>query len=338
MQSETPLECQAPCIDLESLIELSTTPENATLFAEADIACGTPVQSLLTTVRFYFTGVLSRARSRARVLQRRRGISTGLASPGECLWRVSHAYVRACSMQCAAACGCGCRAALQHAVPCVSAACRAPPLATAAAVRLCREKKESMPCRASLQHAVRHRLRLRLSCGCHARTVATSAAQEKAAPPCAGLRRVFLGRPSGMFVRAITERQQQLCVQAFGACFLDADVLAGCDCRSGAACGQALEAAITPGCKNAIIQTSCDNAFWFDEMVGINVRNLYDHILNDCLRGPPVRCDASVRSPLATLSLLVAAACTTAFSTTACAPRPSDATPSCAVLACCFLR
>lgn len=79
-------------------------------------------------------------------------------------------------------------------------------------------------------------------------------------------------------------------------CSEDLDVLAGCECRSDRQCYEALIGGWTPECKEAVIRKSCDD-FMLEKGLGINLRNLYQHILNDCLPDSQetLVCDASVR-------------------------------------------
>jgi hypothetical protein len=83
-------------------------------------------------------------------------------------------------------------------------------------------------------------------------------------------------------------------------------VLEGCPCQSGPACVEAAKRAFSPACKAAIIKVGCENAYWFDAVAKVNIRNLYAHVLNDCAGGEKASCPADVRPAFTMLTASIA--------------------------------
>eukprot|EP00892_Ulva_mutabilis_P006804 jgi/Ulvmu1/4496/UM002_0222.1 len=74
-------------------------------------------------------------------------------------------------------------------------------------------------------------------------------------------------------------------------CLADIETPPGCEC--GASC-KASANTILPACREAIIDTYCENAVWIEADLQVNLRSIFLHLLNDCNDGTPVDCPATV--------------------------------------------
>ena len=100
-------------------------------------------------------------------------------------------------------------------------------------------------------------------------------------------------------IGVLAKRQKQRSMTAVNcfqviSCFTEIDKPPGCECQAG--CSGAANN-ITAVCRQAIIDTYCENAVWIEADVGVNLRSIFLHLLNDCYQGTPVDCPPNVRPP-----------------------------------------
>lgn len=102
--------------------------------------------------------------------------------------------------------------------------------------------------------------------------------------------------PSGipLFSRTLSESQGGT-IQIVGPCLPEISKAPGCACAT-MECKTAMMGQVKQDCKDAIIKTICEGAPDIEKAAAINVRSLFQHLLNDCAGGTASKCDPSVRS------------------------------------------
>ena len=75
----------------------------------------------------------------------------------------------------------------------------------------------------------------------------------------------------------------------------------GCECATKATCGAEVNKLSTP-CLETLVSTLCNEAYWLDEQMGVNMRGIFQHLGNDCA-GLSLACPADVRPSICTVGL-----------------------------------
>ena len=77
------------------------------------------------------------------------------------------------------------------------------------------------------------------------------------------------------------------------------EVPVGCECATKATCGAEVNKLSTP-CLETLVSTLCNEAYWLDEQMGVNMRGIFQHLGNDCA-GLSLACPADVRPSILSL-------------------------------------
>ena len=82
------------------------------------------------------------------------------------------------------------------------------------------------------------------------------------------------------------------CLQVAG-CAPELEVQVGCECVTKEQCGAAVNM-LPADCLQTLVTIQCNEAYWIDEQMGVNLRGIVMHLGNDC-GGLSLSCPPDVR-------------------------------------------